>query len=219
MMLARNALVAISRMHAFNAEGHHREWCSFELAATSDERRVLQDAVNRLFGNPVSGADAVATVIPMRPLRRATAGQPGPIVEGNSKSPTEFRQPPSNKGIHMSSLNDSMTAVMQIDGALAAALVDYGSGMALAKQGSAVNLDAAAAGNTEVVKAKMRTMAGLGIKDVIEDILITLGKHYHLIRIVPHKPGLFLYLVLDKDKANLALARYKLADIEKTLAV
>jgi len=36
---------------------------------------------------------------------------------------------------------------------------------------------------------------------------------------VPHIPGLFLYLVLDKNKGNLALARYKLTDIERTLKV
>ena len=109
---------------------------------------------------------------------------------------------------------------MQIDGALAVALVDYGSGMLLAKAGGAVlNLDAAAAGNTEVVKAKMKTMASLGLKDTIEDILITLGTQYHLIRLVPHKQGLFLYLVLEKARANLALARFKLMEVEKTLTV
>ena len=52
-----------------------------------------------------------------------------------------------------------------------------------------------------------------------EDILITLGDQYHLIRLVPNNLGLFLYLVLDKAKGNLALARYKLTDIERSLKV
>jgi hypothetical protein len=34
----------------------------------------------------------------------------------------------------------------------------------------------AAAGNTEVVRAKMRTIASLRLDDTIEDILITLNK-------------------------------------------
>jgi hypothetical protein len=119
----------------------------------------------------------------------------------------------------MTTLNDSMNACMQIDGAMAAALVDMGSGMALAKVGSGVNLDMAAAGNTEVLKAKLKTMASLGLKDTIEDVLITLGTQYHLIRPVPHKQGLFLYLVLDKTKGNLAMARFKLMEIEKAITV
>jgi hypothetical protein len=119
----------------------------------------------------------------------------------------------------MAKINDSMNACLQIDGAMAAALVDMGSGMALAKVGGGVNLDMAAAGNTEVLKAKLKTMASLGIQDSIEDVLITLGKQYHLIRPIPHKQGLFLYLVLDKTKGNLAMARFKLMEIEKSITV
>jgi hypothetical protein len=34
---------------------------------------------------------------------------------------------------------------------------------------------------------------------------------------MPGKCGLFLYLSLDKNKSNLAIARYKLADIESSI--
>lgn len=116
-------------------------------------------------------------------------------------------------------LKASMEVAMSIDGALAAALVDYRSGMCLAQAGGGMNLDLAAAGNTQVVKAKIKTMETLGIRKGIEDILITLGDQYHLIRLVPNADGLFLYLVLDRNKGNLALARYKLTDIERSLKV
>lgn len=118
-----------------------------------------------------------------------------------------------------SNLKQCMDAAMTIDGALAAALVDYRSGMCLAQAGGGINLDLAAAGNTQVVNAKLKTMESLGLRRGIEDILITLGDQYHLIRLVPNNQGLFLYLVLDKAKGNLALARYKLTDIERTLKV
>lgn len=80
-------------------------------------------------------------------------------------------------------------------------------------------LDLAAAGNTEVVRAKLKTVESLGLRRGIEDILITLVDQYHLIRLTPTHPGLFLYLVLDKAKGNLALARYKLSDIERSISV
>lgn len=137
------------------------------------------------------------------------------LVLENNSTPVIF-----NEGTQkMATLNDSMAAAMQIDGAMAAALVDFNSGMALAKVGTGVNLDVAAAGNTEVLKAKMKVMAGLGLKDTIEDMLITLGTQYHLIRPVPHLQGLFLYLVLDKTKSNLAMARFKLMEVEKGITV
>ncbi|MET9603661.1 hypothetical protein ABZZ17_01200 [Streptomyces sp. NPDC006512] len=114
-------------------------------------------------------------------------------------------------------------ALTTIDGALGAALVDYGSGMPLGSVGGGKDLDlaVAAAGNTDVVRAKVRTMDMLGLKDEIEDILITLGGQYHLIRLMKgrNQDGFFLYLALDRGRANLAMARHQLKKIESELEV
>lgn len=114
-------------------------------------------------------------------------------------------------------------ATTSIEGAIGAALVDYNSGMALGTLGGGKELDltVAAAGNTDVVRAKVRTMELLGLKDGIEDILITLGGQYHLIRLLKGRgnDGLFLYLALDKQRANLAMARHQLKKIENELEV
>lgn len=108
---------------------------------------------------------------------------------------------------------------MAIDGAVGSALVDYKSGMCLGTAGGqGMNLEIAAAGNTEVVKAKMKTMSALGMRDSIEDILITLGNQYHLIRIVRGDDALFIYLALNKANSNLAMARHMLNAAEKKLA-
>ena len=119
----------------------------------------------------------------------------------------------------MGNLAQSLEELMQIDGASAAAVVDSNSGMVLGKAGGGLDLDVAGAGNTEVVRAKMKTMKSLGLKDNIEDILITLSKQYHIIRPMTERPGVFVYLVLDKAKASLALARIKTAEIESSLVL
>ncbi|MEU9296700.1 hypothetical protein [Streptomyces sp. NPDC048266] len=123
----------------------------------------------------------------------------------------------------MANTETSLKEAASIDGAIGAALVDYTSGMALGTIGGGKELDlnVAAAANTDVVRAKVRAMEMLGLNDEIEDILITLGQHYHLIRLLKGRGtnGLFLYLALDKSRANLAMARHQLKKIENELEV
>ena len=119
----------------------------------------------------------------------------------------------------MANLKDSLNELMLIDGAIAMALVDYNSGMMLGSAGTGIDLEVAAAGNTEVVRSKMKTMKALGLNDEIEDMLITLGKQYHILRPIGSKPGLFFYVVLDRSRSYLALARRKVLDIEGALSL
>ncbi len=119
----------------------------------------------------------------------------------------------------MGNVTQSLEQLMQIDGAMAVALVDNQSGMSLGSQGGGLNLDVAAAGNSEVIRAKHKVMQNLGLKDQIEDILISLGGQYHLIRPVGNAQNLFIYLVLNRTQANLAMARHKLTSVESQLQV
>ena len=121
----------------------------------------------------------------------------------------------------MSTLKESLQRLSQIDGFIGACVVDANSGMTLGAVGGgpAIDLDIAAAGNTEVMRAKRKTMSSLDLKDAIEDMLITLGKQYHLLRPLVHHDGLFVYLVLDRSRSNLALARHTLGDVERHLVL
>ena len=73
----------------------------------------------------------------------------------------------------MGNVTESLKTLLESDGAMCAAIVDSNSGMVLGQDGSGLDLELAAAGNTEVVRAKLKTMKSLGLKDTIEDILIT----------------------------------------------
>jgi hypothetical protein len=144
----------------------------------------------------------------------------GPTADG---SPGRHSPPESEKlmAAPTSTHTDALKTAMEIEGALGVALVDSTSGMALATAGSPMDLDleVAAAGNSSVVQAKLRTMADLGLQQSIEDILITLDKQYHIIRLLNRQPTIFLYLVLDRARANLAMARFRLTAIEKDLVI
>ena len=107
-----------------------------------------------------------------------------------------------------------LNQLLQTERAMCAALDDSTSGMVLESVGTGVDMELAAAGNTEVVRSKMKTMKSLGLEGATEDILITLSHQYHIIRPVAKHNGLFIYYVLDRNRANLAMARRKVQDLE-----
>ena len=183
--------------------GRHLAYHAIVLPCTGDSGIV--DTVVGFIGFKVVSEAAAAD--------KPTAPPPG---KTNSK--------PQNLKDTLGAFMDTKLAdIMAIDGALAVAIVDIESGMLVASSGNTKSLDleVAAAGNTNVMRAKMKTMADLGLKEEIEDILITLCTQYHMIRPLSSETGkgLFIYLALDKSKANLAMARHKLRIAEKSLEV
>jgi predicted regulator of Ras-like GTPase activity (Roadblock/LC7/MglB family) len=120
----------------------------------------------------------------------------------------------------MATAKEILPKLMEIDGCLGACIVDSNSGMMLgAVGGGNVNLEIAAAGNTEVVRAKRKTMKALNLNETIEDMLISLGKQYHMIRPLSSNDALFIYVVLDRARSNLAMARHVLSGLEKELTI
>lgn len=118
----------------------------------------------------------------------------------------------------MADIKTSIQQTLKIDGCIGAALVDFESGMCLGTAGNpGFDLELAAAGNAEVVRAKKKIRDKLGLRDRIEDILITLNSQYHLIRMVG--TTMFIYTALDRSKANLAMARKELEGIEKQMDI
>lgn len=121
----------------------------------------------------------------------------------------------------MADVKQTMDELMKVDGAIGVVVADWDSGMALGYVGGQGRLDmeTAAAGNCQVVKAKMSTMRTLGIGGAIQDILITLEDQMHLIRPSRSIGSVFIYLAIDKAKGNLAMARLKLQQAEGALRV
>ena len=119
----------------------------------------------------------------------------------------------------MATAKETLPKLMDIDGCIGCCIVDSNSGMMLGASGGSLSLEVAAAGNTEVVRSKRKTMKALNLSDQIEDMLITLGRQYHLLRPLASNDALFIYIVLDKSKANLAMARHQLTAIERDLVI
>ncbi|MEQ8471140.1 MAG: hypothetical protein RIC35_08140 [Marinoscillum sp.] len=93
------------------------------------------------------------------------------------------------------------------DGIHAITVVEIASGMSLGTfSDGKLDPDVASAYNVEVVKSKLKAIEALGLKDSIDDILITLSSQYHLINCTDSGTHM-IYLAADKKKANLAMLR------------
>lgn len=111
----------------------------------------------------------------------------------------------------------SLEPLRSIKGYMAAAVIECDSGLSLVEDGGGLDLGIAAAGNADMIKTQRRIIEALQLNDTFDDILINLTKQYHLIRPLETNQSLFMYVVLDRDKANLAMARHELRRFEKTL--
>jgi hypothetical protein len=111
----------------------------------------------------------------------------------------------------------ALQELMKSEGALAAALVDASSSTLLNQQGDSKLIATRNSVITEMVRMKLSLMEKMRLEDHIEDMLITLSSQYHVIRTLSTAPNVFVYLVLNRDTANLALARLKVMAVEQTL--
>ena len=95
-----------------------------------------------------------------------------------------------------------------VSGVIATAAVDMESGMTLAAKSNRPDFDlsVASAYNSELVKQKLKIVRALNLKTTLEDMLLTLGDQFHLIKILPGG-GTFLYLAADRSSTNLAILR------------
>lgn len=118
-------------------------------------------------------------------------------------------------------VRDNLGRLERAEGFLSAALIDMDKNACLAAvdTGHASQLEALVSGHVDLVQAKRRTIEKLNLEDDLEDIVISLGREYHLVRLVRRQPRLFFFLTLDRARANLAMARYLLSDVEKDIVV
>ena len=108
-----------------------------------------------------------------------------------------------------------ISGTADISGFVGACLVDSDSGLMLAAEGGdSIDLEAAAALNTQVVRAEHEVIEALQLDDHVEDILITMTRQLHFIRPLEASPSIFLYVCLDKKGANLGMARMQVNKIE-----
>ena len=110
---------------------------------------------------------------------------------------------------HEKDLLDAIAKIeADVSGVIATAAVDMESGMTLAAKSNRPDFDlsVASAYNSELVKQKLKIIRALNLKTTLDDMLLTLGDQFHLIKILPGGSS-FLYLAADRSSTNLAILR------------
>ena len=137
---------------------------------------------------PAATAPVTATVVATAPVAPALDGRP--------------------------SLEEVLEKLLSFDGAMCVALVDSETGMILGKAGSGVEIDLAAAGASVILRARLASTKALSANEKIDDVLISLTSQVQIIHPLPQNPSIFTYLIGDKAKASLAMARFKATEAD-----
>ncbi|MEV8632033.1 roadblock/LC7 domain-containing protein [Streptosporangium sp. NPDC051023] len=116
----------------------------------------------------------------------------------------------------MLGIEGCLTEVMSIPGALDAILIDQTSGTAVAAGGLNRHLDVerSAAGLSETLRAMLDGLTTTSANEIvrIRDVIITTDDGHHLLKPLEtvFDGPLVIYVRLDSQRSNLALARHRL---------
>jgi len=163
----------------------------------------LDDFIPAAKAAPAKAAATSAPAAPVAPAAEpAAVVEPAPAVEAVDNRP---------------SLEKVLETLLSFDGALCVAVVDSDSGMILGKAGSGTEMDLAAANASVILRARLASTKALGTKEKIDDMLISLSSQVQIIHPLPQNPSIFTYLIGDKSKSSLAMARFKANEADQLI--
>lgn len=169
---------------------------------------------------PIHVADFQSTLPPdasqlRQPEAEATTGSM-PLASATVTAPVRSAPNP----IDMARSTAALSGMLTIEGLLGCALVDGSTGLVLAQESRGdqpVDLELCAAASTQLMRAHRQASRTMGGASQVDEVMSSVGHRQHVLRTVARHPGLFLMALLDRHRANLALARFKLMEVEKSL--
>ncbi len=114
----------------------------------------------------------------------------------------------------------ALSSLLKLDGLLGCALVDSASGLVLAhetRDPQSLDMELAAASCAQVLGAHRDAARAMGLGDPIDEVITTAGSRHVLIRALQRHADLVLVALLEKHRTNLALARFQLLEVERSL--
>ncbi|MEX8498047.1 MAG: hypothetical protein AB3X36_11740 [Leptothrix ochracea] len=151
---------------------------------------------------------------------RGTNTQPGPLT---LISPDNTPPPPVAAANDLPELLRTEALIqdlMQVDGLIYVAIADVRRGHVFAGSGYGPDIDRAVQAGSDILRAHRESLRSLGHwkpNEPVEEILVTAGTRYHILRVLPAHPEYFLLAVLDKLRSNLAITRFRVMETIQAL--
>jgi predicted regulator of Ras-like GTPase activity (Roadblock/LC7/MglB family) len=143
-----------------------------------------------------------------------------------AEAPIVSETPPTVMRISRSVLDparakEALAGMLGLDGLLGCAVVDSTTGLVLAREsrdgGQIVDMDLAAAACAQVLRSHRQAARSMGLSEHVDEVITTAGPRQQIMRTVSRHPELFLVVLLDKQRTNLALARFQLMEVERAV--
>jgi predicted regulator of Ras-like GTPase activity (Roadblock/LC7/MglB family) len=162
-------------------------------------------------------------------LPSAGAGHEYPIKMAELSVPTVATHPAAVPADHETSartrppldparVHRSLIDMLPLEGLLGCAAVDATTGLVLARElreDQPVDMDVSAAACAQVLQAHRVASRSMGLGEHVEEVTSSSGSRQQVLRVLTRYPEVFVLAVLDRQRTNLPLARYKLMELDK----
>lgn len=114
----------------------------------------------------------------------------------------------------------ALADMLPIEGLLGCAAVDATTGLVLARElreDQPVDMDVVAAACAQLLREHRHASGAMGLGGPVEEIMTSTGTRQQVMRVISRYPEVFVVALLDRQRTNLPLARYKLMELDKAL--
>ncbi|MFT3665422.1 hypothetical protein [Piscinibacter sp.] len=116
--------------------------------------------------------------------------------------------------------NQALANMLPLEGMLGAAAVDAGTGLVLARalrEDQPVDMDVVGAACAQILREHRQASSTMGLGGPVEEIMTGTSARQMVMRVISRYPDVFVVCLLDRQRTNLPLARYKLMELDKAL--
>ncbi len=144
-----------------------------------------------------------------------------PVVRSDVAGVETAASLPTRGGLDAARGRQALAGLLKLDGLLGCALVDASTGFVLAHEArddQPLDMELAAAAAAQILRSHRESAHSMGLVDAVDEVIVTAGARHVLIRAMQRHADMFIVALLEKHRTNLALARFQLLEVDRSLA-